>query len=79
MLDTIFNTVVKWLTILAHLIFGRPAKLLGTGANSTSSAMLDRTPSATVPWAQTFHISIPEKRNPTVSGQSFLQHIGNEQ
>jgi RHS repeat-associated protein len=75
MLDTIFNL---------HEMGEHPGALNfrssgdpGTGANSTH-LLLDRTPSATVPWAQTFNLHTGET-NPTVSGRSFLQHIGNEQ
>ncbi|MGA7694173.1 MAG: RHS repeat-associated core domain-containing protein [Candidatus Sulfotelmatobacter sp.] len=75
MLDTIFNLreMVDHPGALNFRSSGDP----GTGANSTH-LLLDRTPSATVPWAQTFNLHTGET-NPTVSGQSFLQHIGNEQ
>jgi len=74
-LDTIFN-VREMIDHPGALNF-RSSGDSGTGANSTH-LLLDRTPSATVPWAQTFNLHTGET-NPWENLGAAWQHAVNEQ
>jgi RHS repeat-associated protein len=75
MLDTIFN--VREMVDHPGALNFRSSGDQGTGANSTH-LLLDRTPSATVPWAQTFNLHTGET-NPWENLGAAWQHAVNEQ
>jgi len=75
MLDTIFN--LREMVDHPGALNFRSSGDQGTGANSTH-LLLDRTPSATVPWAQTFNLHTGET-NPWENLGAAWQHTVNEQ
>jgi RHS repeat-associated protein len=75
MLDTIFN--LREMVDHPGAVNFRSSGDPGTGANSTH-LLLDRTPSATVPWAQTFNLHTGET-NPWENLGAAWQHAVNEQ